>query len=235
MKKHVVVAVPAYDGKLCVGTSRSILHDVMALVNRGDTVQVAEEVGNADISNCRAMIVAKFLAIEGATHLVMVDSDVAWEGGGLLKLVDASVEFVAGLYPQRMGETNKYHVHLKPAETHSMDGNGLFEVYGVPAGFMCIERKALGRMVRHYDHLKFSFPHAPNGIAWDLFDGFWKTDDKGMRHKYGEDYSFCERWREMGGRVWVDPSIHMGHIGTKMWSGKFADSFRSPVIERQAA
>jgi len=227
-RKHVVVAIPAYTGLLHVGTSRSILHDVMALVNRGDTVQVAEEVGNADISNCRAMIVAKFLAIPGATHLVMVDSDVAWDAGGLLKLVDADVDFVAGLYPQRQGDDIRFHCHLKPNVTHSLEPNGLFEVHGVPAGFMCLSRSMLERMVKHYDHMRFSFPQAPNDIAWDLFDGFWTTDEQGLKHKFGEDYSFCQRWREMGGRIFVEPTIHMGHLGTKMWSGRFGDSFKAP-------
>lgn len=227
--RHIVIAVPAYDGKLCVGTSRSILHDVMAMVNGGDIMQVAEEVGNADISNCRAMIVAKFLAIEGATHLVMVDSDVAWEGGGLAKLINAGEDFVAGLYPQRLGEGNRYHCQLLKSDSHSCNHKGLLEVAAVPAGFMCLTRGMLVRMTTHYDHMRFSFKsHTPHGYAWDLFDGYWTQDADGMKHKMGEDYAFCHRWRDMGGKIWVDPSIHMGHIGTKMWSGRFADGFKAP-------
>lgn len=232
-KNYVVIAVPCYSGLIHVGTSRSILHDVMALTGRGDIVQVAEEVGNADISNCRAMIVAKFLAIEGATHLVMVDDDVAWEGGGLLKLVDARTDFVAGLYPRRMGDDINFHVHMKPG-AQKLDADGLLEVNGVPAGFMCLTRDMLERMVKHYDAHKFYFPQAPNGIAWDLFDGFWSEDDKGVKHKFGEDYSFCARWRAMGGRIYVEPSIHMGHLGTKMWAGRFSDGFKPMATEKAA-
>ncbi len=97
--RHVVIAIPAYTGDVKVGTFRSILGDVMKLYDRGDTVQVVEETGNADISLCRAMIVAKFMGVEGATHLVMVDSDVAWQPGSLLRLLDANEDFTAGIYP----------------------------------------------------------------------------------------------------------------------------------------
>jgi hypothetical protein len=56
-----------------------------------------------------------------------------------------------------------------------------------------------------------------------------------LRHKYGEDYSFCKRWRDMGGQVWVDPSISMGHLGTKIWKGRLADCFVAPPAQDAAA
>jgi hypothetical protein len=35
----------------------------------------------------------------------------------------------------------------------------------------------------------------------------------------GEDYGFCQRWRSIGGRVWVDPAIQLAHIGHHIYTG----------------
>lgn len=234
--KHIVLAVPCYTGQLHIGTSRSILHDVMTLYGRGDSVQFADETGNADISLCRAMIVAKFLNVKDATHLVMIDSDVCWESGGLVKLVDAGVDFVAGAYPMRLGgDRPQYHMHLKDGPGHTLDpATGLLEVDAVPAGFVCLTRSMLERMIQHYADSKISFSQCPNGVAWDLFDGLSFTGTDGLRHKWGEDYSFCKRWTGMGGKIWCNPTVAMGHLGTKLWQGRLSDSFK-PVEVGKAA
>lgn len=227
--KHVVVAIPAYTGLVHCGTMRSILYDVIALINAGDVVRIVEEVGNADIARCRSMIVAKFLAQKEATHLVMVDSDVCWEPGGLVSLVNAGLDFVAGAYPKRIGDGTAFHLLMKPGEVQSLDPvTQLLEVEAVPAGFMCLSRKMLERMVEAHPESKFSFRECPGGVAWDLFEAYWDTDADGLRHKYGEDYSFCRRWRDLGGKVWVNPRIGMGHLGTKMWQAKLSDKFSAP-------
>lgn len=234
--KNIVVAIPAYTGFVYCGTMRSVVHDVVGLINRGDAVRVVEEVGNADIARCRAMIVAKFLAQKDATHLVMVDSDVCWEPDGLARLVNHGVDFVAGAYPKRLGEGLSFHMRLFDQKQFTLDPvTGLLEVEAMPAGFMCLTRSMLERMVAAYPDSKFSFEEVkPDGVAWDLFDAYWETDETGLRHKYGEDYSFCRRWRDIGGKVWLDPSIGMGHMGTKMWQGRFSDGFR-PVDSQAAA
>lgn len=233
---NIVIALPCYTGQIHIGTHRSVLHDMMRLFERGDSVREMEECGNADISLCRAMIIAKFLQVKDATHLIMVDSDVCWESGGLIKLVDAGVDFVCAAYPQRLGDDRpKFHMHMLPGATQSLDKNTqLFEVQAMPAGLMCLTRSMLERMIAHYPDSKISFEQCPNGVAWDLFDGIREEDNTGLVHKYGEDYSFCKRWRAMGGRVFVDPFIATGHLGTKLWQGRLSDSFQA-VPKQDAA
>lgn len=234
MKKHVVIAIPAYEGTVHCATMHAIVYDVAALLQRGDHAQVTSDVGNADIARCRAGIVAKFLSSK-ATHLVMVDHDVAWQPGSILKLVDSGVDFVAGAYPKRTDDNPGFHLTMRSGEVQSLDlKTGLFEVEGVPAGFLCLTRTALERMVKGYPETKFSFRELAGGVAHDLFDAYWITDEAGLRHKLGEDYSFCRRWRDLGGKVYCDPSIGMAHIGMKTWTGRLCDEFRA-VPETEAA
>jgi hypothetical protein len=38
-----------------------------------------------------------------------------------------------------------------------------------------------------------------------------------------EDNIFCGKWRELGGKVWIDPSMTCNHIGPKKYSGNFME------------
>lgn len=207
----VWVAIPAYTGQIHLGTMRSLMTDLLALKDRGDSFTVHDECGNALIADARALIVAQFLASD-AEQLVFVDSDVCWEAGALLKLLDHPVDFVAGIYPQRRDPINYCVKWRDVPELHAV--NGLLQVDGVPAGFMRVSRAMLEKMVEQYPDSEFYVETAPNKRAWALF-----ADYRIGKHKMGEDYAFCRRWTDMGGKVWIDPEIKMGHVGYKTFHG----------------
>lgn len=221
MKRHVVIAIPAYVGTIHLGTMRSVVHDLMALMQRGDTVQVEDECGNTDITDARALMVGKFLSGPG-TDLVFVDSDVCWEPGALLKLVDYPVDFVSGVYPKRCDPLTFALRYLedKP-ELWADPKTGLIEVAGVSAGFMRCSRKMLEQMARDYAGL---FYQRDDKKFWGLFDPYRLDDGK---RKLSEDYSFCQRWKDIGGQVWIDPEIKMGHIGNKTFMGSLGHYLKS--------
>lgn len=203
---------------------------MLALAERGDRVTIFDESGNAMIGDCRGLIVTKFLEGDG-TDLVFVDWDVVWEAGALLKLVDAPVDFVAGLYPQRRDPLN-FCVSMfdDGREMWADPDTGLLEVVGVPAGFMRMSRAMLEKMVAQYADTQFHCDQAPNQTAYDLFGPY-----RIGRLKFGEDYAFCRRWRDIGGKVWVDPEIHMGHVGNKTFTGRAGDWLRGRIEEQENA
>ena len=43
----------------------------------------------------------------------------------------------------------------------------------------------------------------------------------------GEDYSFCEAWRALGGSVFMDSEIRLGHSGATEYSGDIGALFQS--------
>jgi hypothetical protein len=173
------------------------------------------------IAHSRDMICAKFLASD-ATDLVMIDSDVVWPDGTLTRLVDHPVDIVAGLYPRR-ADPLAFHVrYIDKPELHADPDTGLLEVEGVPAGFLRITRDALSRMVAAYASKRFADKHAPGGFAHALFDNIHEGDAY-----YGEDYSFCRRWRDIGGKVWIDPNMTLTHIGFKGFTGSVGDWLRA--------
>jgi hypothetical protein len=43
---------------------------------------------------------------------------------------------------------------------------------------------------------------------------------------YGEDVGFCILWRDIGGKVWVDPNLSLTHTGYKAFEGNLAKHIR---------
>jgi hypothetical protein len=216
---RVMVAIPAYTGQIHLGTMRSLFNDLLQLQARGDDWELHDECGNALIADARALIVAQFLA-SSCDALVFIDSDVCWESGALLKLLDAPVDMVAGIYPQRKDPINYCVKWIDKPDL--IAENGLLQVAGVPAGFMKLSRKQLERMVEQYPDTEFYVENAKDNKAWALF-----CDYRIGKHKMGEDYSFCRRWIDIGGKVWIDPEIKMGHTGYKTFNGHIGNWLRS--------
>lgn len=231
---HLCIAFPAYTGQVYASTMMAVVGDVVQLSQRGVMVSTILKTGNADIADCRALIVAEFLANPEFTHLMMIDSDVTWVPGAIPRLLSHDVDFVAGLYPKRSDPItfDFRSEHDKGAEISvTLDDKGLMEVWGVPAGFMMMKRGMLEKMRDHYSGLAFDVDSrvSPCGKAWDLFDAY-----RVGGAKLGEDYGFCQRWRDIGGRVLVDPAITMGHMGYKLFTGTLGH-VTEPEEEQEAA
>lgn len=222
MKKHVVVAVPSTSGFVHIGTSRAIINDVVKMLGLGWAVTIEDEIGSSDIYDCRAALVEKFLARSDATHLMMVDSDVQWPRGAIPRLVDHNVDFAAALYPQRKDPLTYALQYLNDDKVLTPDPEtGLIEMAGVSAGFICLTRGMLERMIDHYHSDPIAGLYERNGqrriALWDPYRL------PGSLRKFGEDYAFCRRWRDMGGKIWVDPDIPMAHVGLKVFGANFTD------------
>jgi hypothetical protein len=41
-----------------------------------------------------------------------------------------------------------------------------------------------------------------------------------------EDYAFCRRWIDIGGKVWVDLQCRLLHLGQHNFRGDLAESLR---------
>ena len=220
--KHVMIAIPAYTGVVPMGTMRSLMTDLIALIKRGDRFTLVDDIGNALIADCRGVIATNFYHSD-CDDLIFVDSDITWQKGALLKLIDHPVDLVAGIYPIR-AEPLRYNVrYLDKPQLWADPETGLVEVECVPTGFMKISRKCIEKMVEAYPDQYFHHESKTKEF-YPLFD---YLIDKEKKYKWGEDYSFCIRWRNIGGQVWIDPEIEMGHIGMKVFQGHLGNWLRN--------
>lgn len=230
-RRKIWIALPCYGGTITVLTMKSLIHDMFRIVMNGTECYIFDQLGHADIYALRAQIVAHFLADKDATDLVMIDSDVGWEANGLSYLLDHDVDCVAGAYPKREDPIKfMFRSAMDDGKGLSGDaGTGLIEVWGMPAGFIRMRRPMLERMAAHYTDLNALDNNVPGGTVCRMFDPYWIRTPTGNR-VLAEDYAFCERWRDIGGKVHMDASISMAHVGTKAYAGRLGE-FITPQQE----
>ena len=108
--------------------------------------------------------------------------------------------------------------------------NGIMEATHVPTGCMLIKRHVLTKMIEKHPELEIYQPTMINGKEekkpnfYNLFDTL--HDPKTKRY-YGEDFGFCQRWRDMGGEVFAYVSDYITHVGEHSYCGRFLDELQS--------
>tara|TARA_B100002019_G_C21260313_1_gene596311 strand:+ start:1296 stop:2144 length:849 start_codon:yes stop_codon:yes gene_type:complete len=99
--------------------------------------------------------------------------------------------------------------------------NNLTEVKHVATGFMMIKRGVIEKMSEAFPHTKYTddvnyLEEHENRYAYALFD--CGVEDG---HYLSEDWLFCNRWKKIGGKVYIDVSINLSHTGIEQYNGSF--------------
>ena len=99
--------------------------------------------------------------------------------------------------------------------------NGLIKLHDAGTGFMMIKRDTILKMIKAYPEFKYNNDVNINNA--DLKDQFYALFDTMIdpidRRYLSEDYTFCRRWQEIGGDIWLDPSISLNHYGHFCFQG----------------
>lgn len=102
--------------------------------------------------------------------------------------------------------------------------NNLAEVRHIATGFMMIKREVIECMQKAFPSSKYEddigyLTQEEKIHAYALFD--CAVEEK---HYLSEDWLFCQRWINMGGKIYADVSINLTHIGTQAFKGSFLNS-----------
>lgn len=213
-----------------MGTMRLLMAETLGFMQAGWTWDLFDIQGCSLMDTARNLMVSTMLG-RGFDDIIMIDDDVVWEPGALIKLLNKPVDLVAASYRHRADpETYPVRWLEDRDELWADPETGLLEVEGVATGCLRISRAAALRLTEAAEWYNDS--RAPEGRSWRIFGRI--LDDE--HNLYGEDYSLCKLWRSIGGKVWLDPEIRMGHIGFKTFEGKIGDWLRGrlPAISEAA-
>lgn len=207
-KADLFVAVPSIDGRLHFPTLWGLM-DLHELIG---SFLMATCVGDSCLPIARARILAMFMASD-KSRLLMLDSDIGFKAPDVQRMMKSSKRVVAGVAPQKTyPDPRPACIWLHdPCWPQDVDGNWR-KARGVGGAFVMVHREALEVMGRNYEDLKFDSIEAnvPYELNWCyalfnpmIVDGLYLP----------EDYSFCRRWLDVGGDIWVDTTIGLTHSG----------------------
>jgi len=206
----VMVATPAYSGKVDIPYAVSYAETVCLLRARGIEVQPCLVQSGSLLVAERNRLVQAFWESD-CTHILCIDGDLGWPAQAVLAMLDAKKEFVAGVYPAR-GAEKTFLFRPEYREDGAIEAdNHLLKMQYIPAGFMLIARSAIEKMRGAHPDLYYEPKDTRNNpdpgycfFNTEVWEGeFW-----------GEDFVFCRKAREAGVGIWVDPLIQFNHAGT---------------------
>jgi hypothetical protein len=213
----VYVSIPSHDRKVTVETVRCLLNEQRTADSMGLNMTIAFAPGCSLITHARNHAVQDFLDSD-SDQLIFIDSDVAWEPGDMLKLLTNSEELVGGAYRYK-DENEGYPVGwMDKPELHADPVTGLLEVAMLPAGFLAIKRSV-------FTKLKEKFPERAYQFGGRVFQAYFHCPPGD-----GEDGAFCRDWREVGGKVWLEPRLTLTHVDSgRKYIGNIGNWLKSRI------
>ena len=202
------------------------------------------------VTQGRNLCVAEFLNHEDKyTHLLFIDSDIDFDHKPIFKMLEFDKDIISLPYPMKLLSWDKiwrrlntkedaisnekdlatagftYPVKVEDPNSITVD-KGLMELTHAPTGCMLIKRNVFEKMIKEYPHLEIYQPTNINGKEvkkdnmYNLFDTLHDTKTK---RYFGEDFGFCQRWTDIGGKVYAYIDAPITHVGEYCYKGRFRD------------
>jgi len=178
----------------------------------------------------RSTCVKHFLDSE-STHMLFVDADISFTPMNVLRLLQANKDFCCSSYPKKAIRWERL-VNKTFSSTHDLEraaldythhtepdaktDDGFIESSAAATGFMLLKRTVLEKMIEAYPELQFNSNYESNGKQADsknLYALFNPVINPVSRECHGDDNSFCGRWTQIGGKIYVDIENPVTHIG----------------------
>lgn len=254
-QKHIFIATPCYGGQLGEPYFRSMMRFAILCNKYDIKYTISTLANESLITRGRNTLTSFFMENSEATHLFFIDADIEFNPEDILRMVAYDKPIVVGAYPKKainwgsIMEATRNDPNETPdtIEGHSSnyvvnfdfvldkDGNrtpqvqivdNLVKLKDAGTGFMCIKKEVVQQMFDWYPETKYV-----NDINVDMkFEPFMYAlfdciIDPESRRYLSEDYTFCRRWQEKGGEVWLDPRTALNHVGHYTFRGNIRKLF----------
>jgi hypothetical protein len=236
----VLIGTPCYGGLVTHIYLQAVLK-LMVAPRQGLRLGLITAAHDSLITRARNNIVANFLDTPDATHLMFIDADIGFEPEALHRLLRLDEDLVAGRYPVKVRDWPKIRETMAKSPDAPLESAGLHYV-GQPCdlpeletrdgfctgtyagtGFLLIKRAVIERMVLAYPETKyksmqtFPRPKTESDNQYNLFDCMI---DPATGVYLSEDFTFCHRWRKIGGKLWLDTQSKLVHVGSHEFHGE---------------
>lgn len=238
-RPHLFIATPCYGGLVTQVYMQSILALQQHAPEAGYDLTLALLAHDALISRARNTLVGRFLAEPRATHLFFIDSDIGFTPEQVTRLLRAGKDIVAGIYPLKTERWDAAaRARLEAGEGVETAGllyvgepcegparreeDGFVTADYAGTGFMLIQRHVIERMIAAYPETRYRHAFILSNLAGEtgynhaLFDTMIDPDTEAY---LSEDYTFCRRWRLLGGTIWLDLRSSLTHVGAHDFRG----------------
>jgi hypothetical protein len=251
-KRKLFLAAPMYGG-MCAGMFAKSVADLSSIcTSNGIELRSYFLFNESLITRARNYCVDEFMRSD-CTHMMFIDSDIGFDPRDVLAMLalqsdDSEYDVLAGPYPKKCISWEKIKLAVDkgvadedPNVLEKYVGDYVFnpkggggniridqpvEVMEVGTGFMMTRRSAFEKFEKAFPH----YSYKPDHVRTEAFDGsreimqyFQAEIDPVSKRYLSEDYWFCQKMIEIGGKVWYCPWMKLQHVGSYIFGGSLID------------
>ena len=224
-----MLGLPTYDFKVTAKLAISLADFCVQATKYGVDIQICNISGCSVVSRVRNLIAKDFLDSD-CTDLMFIDSDINFNASDIFRLmawnIDPKKGIVAGIpVARKKGKTYISTLDTDEEENIFMNHMGLVKAKRVATAFMLIRREVFEKLYEAHPEWRY---HDEKKIGDEMIAFFDFALKDG--NYIGEDFLFCDRARELGFEVWIDPTIKLGHMGMEEFAGAFGEDYLYPLM-----
>jgi hypothetical protein len=251
-KRKLFLGVPMYGGQ-CHGIFTKSVADLTAMcTSHGTELRTYFLFNESLITRARNYICDEFMR-SNSTHMLFIDSDIGFDPRDVIAMLalqsdDTEYDVLAAPYPKKTISWEKIKLAVDkgvadedPNVLERYVGDFVFnpksgsgniridipvEVSEIGTGFMMTRRKT-------FEMFRDAFPqysYKPDHVRTEHFDGtreimqyFQAEIDPESKRYLSEDYWFCRKMQEIGGKIWYCPWMKTAHSGQYLFAGSLVD------------
>jgi hypothetical protein len=208
---RVMIGMPN-NGMIPWATSLSLSTTLRACDREKIHVQVSAPVGSSVVTWARNAVVGEFLKSD-CTHLFWIDSDIVWHPADFFRLLGfgATHDMIGATYMLKR-EPPECVVNV-PGDHYEINSHGNVRIESMAMGFTVCQRRVIEAVAKTklvlYDPIAKAY-------SPDFFRLGYNPE---TMTPLGEDIGFYRDAAALGFTGWLDPSVRLGHIGIKTYTG----------------
>jgi len=198
------------------------------------------------IARARNAAASNFLNRTDCDYMMFIDSDISFEPDSFFSLLKADKDVVSGLYPKKYINSSKvknladrnllnnYEELCTDFATEiKLDKNTkqIEEVNYAATGFMLFKKRVFSKIANEVPNIAYKNDIDGYMGYGDKFYDFFPCKVNEVTKKYeSEDYGFCNLYKSIGGKIYVDTTCNLTHYGWKGYKGNFYQQSKTFTI-----
>ena len=225
----IFVSTPCYGGQVLEQYAASMIHLAAEFRKNGIEMSYDTTENESLVQRARNVSLGRFMQKSKCDYMMFIDADIHFDPESVIRLIKSGHDFSCACYPKKVIMWDNCQEAIKNKDDRppalmasslvmniagqkSSVKDGFVEVLDGPTGFMLFKRSVIEKMQEKYPELDCKNDH--QNRDFDEYCALFDCMIDPVSKRYlSEDYAFCRRWQQMGGKIYADTNTTLGHVG----------------------
>ncbi len=231
----VFLSTPCYGGLCLEKYMSSVIKLQLLLIKEKIELMIDTTENESLVHRARNVSVGRFMQKTDCDYLMFIDADIHFDPHAVVRLVKSGHDLSVACYPKKVVMWNQAATAVQNGDDRDMAmlssslvvnigatrrtiEDGFVEILDGPTGFMLISRSVFKKLEEKFPELWCKNDHQNRDFD-EYHAAFDCMIDPDSKRYLSEDYAFCRRWQQTGGKIFADVNTTLGHVGNLPFSG----------------